>query len=67
MDKDILRLIRQTSANVIAESIINVQPMPSSIINELRKVSKTEKELVEDGYEPVSSIKLMYIKRGNDK
>lgn len=47
----------------MAEDICRVQPMPSDIFSKLMEASTPKSKLIEDGYEPVSSIGLMWVKK----
>ena len=52
-------------AKRMAEEICSVQPMPSDmamIMKTLYESGKSEKELKEQGYKPVSSLGLLWVK-----
>ena len=53
----------QTTAQKIAEEICSVQPMSNNLIADLIKESKSPEELKAEGYEPVSNLGLMWIKK----
>lgn len=55
--------IGRSVANDIANEICGVQPMPEDVFAKLYSISKTQKELEEEGYVPVSNLKLMYVKK----
>jgi hypothetical protein len=63
LNEDQLKVIRETIAQKLAEEICSVQPMPNNLIADLIKVSKSPKELKAEGYEPVSNLGLMWIKK----
>ena len=59
MDKGILKKIRETMPSKIAEEILSVQPMPN-----LPPIEGRSREWLEkNGYEPVSHLGLMWIKK----
>ena len=58
-----IKVIRETMAQKIAEEICSVQPMPNNLIADLIKESKSSEELKAEGYEPVSNLRLMWIKK----
>jgi len=63
LNEDQLKVIREITAQKLAEEICSVQPMPNNLIADLIKVSKDTKELKAEGYEPVSNLGLMWIKK----
>lgn len=48
--------------DILAAEICGVQPMPNTIISDLRKESLSREELKKQGYEPVSNLGLMWKK-----
>jgi len=58
-----LKVIRETVAKKLAEEICSVQPMPNNLIADLIKESKNTEELKAEGYELVSNLGLMWIKK----
>jgi hypothetical protein len=62
-DKVLISLIRNIDPNVIAADICSVQPMPSDGIKALFVQAKSEKELIEEGYEPVCETTRMIWKK----
>ena len=49
----------------IANEILSVQPMPSDTFKKLYDASKSEEDLLKEGYKPVSSdTRLMWVKPG---
>lgn len=62
-DKKLLDLVRMTLPNLIAEEICEVQPFSKDLLKKLRQASIDEKELIEQGFKPVSEdTRLMWIK-----
>ena len=57
--------IRKSFMEKLANEIVNVQPMPNTVISDLYKASSSEKELKEQGYKPVSNLGLMWIKKND--
>lgn len=53
----------KTIADEIARQLLSVQPMEGDLIANLYKASKPKEELVAEGYEPVSKIGLMWVKK----
>ncbi len=53
----------KTIADEIARQLLSVQPMEGDLIANLYKASKSKEELVAEGYEPVSKIGLMWVKK----
>lgn len=64
-DDEIMKIIRNIVPNIIAQSITEVQPMDINIIKHIIENSKTEEELINDGYEPVekNGHSLMWVKK----
>lgn len=54
-------MIKKTP-KAIAEEICSVQPIPGDVFNKLLSISKSREELIAEGFRPVSSIGLMWIK-----
>lgn len=46
----------------LAEEICSVQPMPNDVFSKIYEESKSEKDLLEEGYTPVSSLGLLWTK-----
>jgi hypothetical protein len=67
-DPEKIKLIRETAAKHLAEQIISVQPMDApKIFADLLAASTPHSELVEQGYEPVSSMGLLWRKKTTDE
>ena len=47
----------------IAQELVNVQPMPSDCIKNLHDASMDTKQLMDSGYEPVSGLGLVWMKK----
>ncbi len=62
IDQEIMDKIRKIIPQSIAESIVNIDPMPDNIIKELIENSSNTSKLIEDGYKPVSNLGLLWIK-----
>jgi hypothetical protein len=63
---EIDKLLAETRLNIsqkIAEELVSVQPMPSETFADLYSASKSKEELEAEGYEPVSRIGLMWVKK----
>ena len=56
-------VIKGIDPNVLAADICSVQSMPSDIMANLFKAAKSAEELRAEGYEPVSNLGLMWIKK----
>jgi hypothetical protein len=55
--------LRSSLPSDIANEIVSVQPMDGDLFAALYNESKTERELKDEGYEPVSGIGLMWVKK----
>jgi len=55
--------LRKKLPEEMAKELVGVQPMPSDILEEVLKNTKTENDLIREGYEPVSRFKLLWIKK----
>jgi hypothetical protein len=55
--------LRRSAPSDIANEIVSVQPIDGVAFAALYKGSKTECELKDEGYEPVSPMGLMWIKK----
>lgn len=60
--EEALEHVRGLYPHSIAEQITSVQPMPSDVLSSLIKYAKTDAELIEAGYRPVSEIGLLWVK-----
>jgi hypothetical protein len=58
--------LAQDMLKQMTDSILSVQPMPSDAISNLLKISKTEDELKAEGYEPVSNLGLLWMKKEDE-
>ena len=67
MNEAILKKIRENTSNDIAKMLTEVQPMPDDTFAKLLNSSVDEKDLIEQGYKPVSSTKLLWIKDEDDE
>lgn len=67
MNEAIIKKIRENSPNDIAKMLTEVQPMPGNAFAKLLNSSVDEKDLIEQGYKPVSSTKLLWIKDESDE
>lgn len=61
--KALIPLIRRVHPNFLAQSIVNSQPMPKNLFADLMKYGKSKEELEREGYVPVSSLGLLWIKK----
>jgi len=59
----LMPVIKGIDPNVLAADICSVQPMPSDAIANFFKEAKSREELKAEGYEPVSSLGLMWVKK----
>lgn len=62
-NKELLNNIRKQTAQIIAEELISVQPVDPALIKSLYEESQSKEWLEENGYEPVSSLGLLYTKK----
>jgi len=65
---DVLEMIadyvmRGLDPNVLAADICSVQPMPNNAISELYLNAMPRKDLIEQGYKPVSNLGFMWMKK----
>lgn len=60
---DLINKIRKSVPTAIAEELCSVQPMDSNLFKDALDASKSEEWLRENGYEPVSSHKILWIKK----
>lgn len=58
-----ISLLRRSIPSDFANEIVNAQPMDEDILTTLYDGSKTETELKDEGYEPVSAMSLMWGKK----
>lgn len=58
-----LPVMKGLDPNVLARDICAVQPMPSNAISELYETSMSRKDLIEQGYKPVSNLGLLWMKK----
>jgi hypothetical protein len=64
IDEEQIKKLRETIPDMLARNLSSVQPMPANTFLELYSISKSEKELNEEGYQPVSpDTKLMWTKK----
>lgn len=47
----------------IAQELVNVQPMPRDCIKNLHDASMNTQDLIDSGYEPVSDLGLVWMKK----
>jgi len=59
--------IKKFDPKTLAEEICSVQPMPADAIANLYNSAKSREQLKEEGYEPVSNLGLMWIKKDDDE
>ena len=59
--------IKQFDPKTLAEEICSVQPMPADAFANLYNSAKSREQLKEEGYEPVSNLGLMWIKKDDKK
>jgi hypothetical protein len=64
--KDKWNRVAEDVMKQMTDSILSVQPMPSDAISNLLKISKTEDELKAEGYEPVSNLGLLWMKKEDE-
>lgn len=55
---------RTSAMDDIVRGLASVQPMDPTIISKLYAAGRSEKELVQSGYTPVSHHKILWIKKG---
>jgi hypothetical protein len=56
---------KKTLSQQIAEELCLVQPIPTDTFQKLYNASTDRKDLIAEGYEPVSHIGLLWIKEIN--
>lgn len=66
MDEELIKKIRETIPESIANELLSVQPMPSNAVKELYDNSLSQDQLKEQGYEPVSQLGLMWVKKDKE-
>jgi hypothetical protein len=54
--KESLASVRKTFIEQLAKDLHNIQPMQSTVISDMYKKAKSEKELIEEGYEPICPL-----------
>jgi hypothetical protein len=59
--------IKQFDPKTLAEEICSVQPMPANVFADLYNIAKNSEQLKAEGYEPVSNLGLMWIKKKDDE
>lgn len=62
-EQTLIRLIGKAVVDKMADDILSVQPMPNDMFKRLKDAAMSEKELIANGYEPVSEHKLLWIKK----
>lgn len=67
MDKETIAQMIQRMRDIlparIASEMVSVQPMSGDLVKTLVENGKSEKQLIEDGYQPVSNMGLVWIKK----
>ena len=58
-----IKELAKKSLEQIAEELCSVQPMPDTLFSDLYREGKSTEELKAEGYEPVSKLGLMWIKK----
>jgi hypothetical protein len=59
--------LRRMTPEQMAKEICSVQPIDPKFFNDFMKASKSESELIAEGYEPVCpATRLMWIKKNDD-
>ena len=58
-----IRELAKQQVKQIAEELCSVQPMPNNIMKELYDSAKDKQWLEENGYEPVSSHEILWVKK----
>jgi hypothetical protein len=61
--KPLLDLIRKTVPNRIAEELLSVQPMDPTLGKQLMEGGMSEAQLIAEGYEPVSNMRLLWVQK----
>jgi hypothetical protein len=68
INAETLESMRKILMKKFAEEILGVQPMPNNLFSDLYNAAKSEKELIDEGYEPICShIRFMWRKKGQQK
>lgn len=63
MDKDLLKVLREAVPDLIAKQITSVQPIPADAIKKMMEAAMPESDLIANGYEPISELKLVWRKK----
>lgn len=63
--QNVIKIMKDSNSSVVslAESIVNVQPMPNTLFADMLNNGKSKEWLKENNYKPVSDIGLMYVKK----
>ena len=61
--EEALATIRRVLVADMVSDLVSVQPIAPTVIKDLIDASKSEEWLRENGYKPVSSIGLVYVKQ----
>lgn len=67
MNSDIIKMLRESVPKKIAAEIIDVQPMPADCFAKMYEAAWSEDRLREEGFEPVSSLGLLWVKKKVDE
>jgi len=57
-----ITVFAQKKMREMAEQLVSVQPMDSNLMKDIFKHGKSEAELIEAGYSPVSNHNLLWMK-----
>jgi hypothetical protein len=63
VDPKLLELLRKNMPQSFAERLSEVQPMPSDTFEKLYAQAQSKEKLEKEGFKPVSSLGLMWIKK----
>jgi hypothetical protein len=63
IDPKILATLRKSVPLALAESLVHVQQMDSTVVRDLYNAGMTTEQLKAAGYEPVSELGLMWTKK----
>lgn len=59
-DPALIKMLRNSVPKAIAESLVDVHPMDPTLFKQAMDAGMTEEQLIAEGYEPVSHMKLLW-------
>jgi hypothetical protein len=67
MNADLIKRIREITPNMIAQELVDIQPIHSNIFSDLMASAFSDDQLVKEGYKPVSKLGLLWVKDNEEE